>query len=88
MDSPPIASRGLRGRKYSYCESTTAVHFSDLFRYVEPLCASKDRKTVLALPLSRFDRLRIIAGLYMSNYFFIFLIPYEAFDESIKEPIE
>ena len=28
---------GLHGRKHSYCESTTAVHFSDLFRYVEPL---------------------------------------------------
>ncbi len=34
----------LRGRKYSYCESTTAAHFSDLFRYVIPLCASKDPK--------------------------------------------
>ena len=46
--------RGLRGRKYSYCESTTAVHFSDLFRYVELLCSSKDRKTVLVLALSRY----------------------------------
>ena len=41
-------------QKYSYCESTTAVHFYDLFRYVEPLCASKDRKTVLAVALSRY----------------------------------
>jgi len=24
--------RSLRGRKYSYCESVTAVHFSALFR--------------------------------------------------------
>jgi hypothetical protein len=29
-----LLSGGLRGRKYSYCESTTAVHFFDLFRYV------------------------------------------------------
>ncbi len=46
--------RGLRGRKYSYCEGTTAAHFFDLFRYVEPLCSSKDRKTVLAVALSRY----------------------------------
>ena len=49
-----MGPRGLYGRKYSYCESTTAVHFSDLYRYVEPLCAPKDRKTVLAVALSRY----------------------------------
>jgi len=51
---PTIWPRGLRGRKYSYCESTTAVHFSDLYRYVEPLCASKDRKNILAVAISRY----------------------------------
>ncbi len=54
MSAGNLCLRGLRGRKYSYCESTTAVHFSDLYRYVEPLCASKDRKTVLAVALSRY----------------------------------
>jgi len=49
-----IVARGLRGRKYSYYESTTAVHFSDLFRYVILLCGSKDRKTVPAVALSRY----------------------------------
>jgi hypothetical protein len=43
---------GLRGRKYTYCESATAVHFSDLYRCVDPLCASKDRKNVLATDIS------------------------------------
>jgi hypothetical protein len=46
--------RGLRGRKYSYCECAAAAHFSDLFRYVELLCASKDRKTGLAATPSRY----------------------------------
>ncbi len=46
--------RSLRGRKDSYYESTTAVHFSALFRYVAPLCASKERKTVLAVVPSRY----------------------------------
>ncbi len=47
-------ARSLRGSKYAYCEGTTAVHFSDFFRYVIPLCASKDRKTVLAVAPSRY----------------------------------
>jgi O-antigen/teichoic acid export membrane protein len=29
-------------------------HFFDLFRYVVPLCASKDRNIVLAVTLSRY----------------------------------
>ncbi len=65
-----LIPRSLRGRKYSYCESTTTVHFSVLYSYVEPLgncsmrcstsyvpvvvCASKERKTVLAVALSRY----------------------------------
>jgi hypothetical protein len=49
-----IRTRILRGGKYAYCECTTAVHFSDLFRCVIPLCASKDRKTVLAVAPSRY----------------------------------
>jgi hypothetical protein len=48
---------GLRGRKYCYYESATTVHFSDLSRYVEPLCAAKDRKNILAVALSRYGYL-------------------------------
>jgi len=49
-----LRPRSLRSRKNSYYESTTAAHFSVLFRYVEPLCASKERKTGLAVALSRY----------------------------------
>ena len=50
----PNQARSLRGRKYTYYESATAVHFFYLIRCVMPLCASKDRITVLAVTLSRY----------------------------------
>ena len=31
-----LSPRSLRGRKYPYCKSATAVHFSVLFRCVVP----------------------------------------------------
>ncbi len=48
-----IWTRGLRGRKYSYCESTTTVHLSDLFRYVEPTRLWHPASLYLLHPCSR-----------------------------------
>ena len=48
------SARSLHRRKYSYCEIVTTVHFSALYRQIEVLFSSKQRKTDLAVPLSRY----------------------------------
>ena len=52
----------------SYCGGAKSVHFCANFRYIEPLCSSNSRKTVLDFPLAslrtpKSDRLLAATGL-------------------------
>ena len=47
-----MQARSLSDLGRIYCGDGKQVHFFDPFRYVEPLCASNDRKTVLRFPLA------------------------------------
>jgi len=52
-----LSARSLSDLGRIYCGDGKQVHFFDPFRYVEPLRASNDQKTVLGFPSPRYDPL-------------------------------
>ena len=67
-----------------YCGDVKQVHLFDPFRYVEPLCASNDRITVLRFPLASLRTLKSDRLLVEGNGEFVWVATEEKYGSQVS----